>query len=71
MNISINIENNYHSCQAWWYTLGISAIRWLRQEDQKFKASLGYKAKPSSQEKKNYHPSWIQIVFTRKLLLGK
>jgi hypothetical protein len=32
-------------CQVWGYTLVISALGRLRQEDVKFKASLGYRAK--------------------------
>jgi hypothetical protein len=29
-------------CQVWWCTLVIPALGKLRQEDQRFKASLGY-----------------------------
>jgi hypothetical protein len=37
-NIIINKK-----CQVWWYTPIIPALRRLRQEDHKFKASLDYK----------------------------
>jgi hypothetical protein len=36
---------------VWWYILIISALRGLRQEDHKFKASLGYIVKPFSKHK--------------------
>jgi hypothetical protein len=32
--------------QAWWCTSGIPELRKLRQEDQEFKASLDYTARP-------------------------
>jgi hypothetical protein len=36
----------------WWYTYAIPALRRLRQEDLKFKASLGYTARPHLKRKK-------------------
>jgi hypothetical protein len=30
---------------AWWYTLVIPALRRLRQDDEEFEASLGYRVR--------------------------
>jgi hypothetical protein len=37
---------------AWWCAPQIPALRWLRQEDKKFKTSLGYIAEILSKKKK-------------------
>jgi hypothetical protein len=36
------IENIFLLQKGWWYTLVISALRKVRQEDHELKASLGY-----------------------------
>jgi hypothetical protein len=38
--------------QVWWHTPEFPALRRLRQEDSKFKASLGYTAKPCLKNQK-------------------
>jgi hypothetical protein len=45
------ITNSIHSW-AWWYIPVIPAPRRLRQEDCKFKVSLGYIVRPSLKKKK-------------------
>jgi hypothetical protein len=41
---------------AWWHTPIIPALRRLLEEDLKFKASLGYVARPCLKKKKNLFP---------------
>jgi hypothetical protein len=38
---------------VWWYTPVIPALRKLRQEDHKFKVSLGYIERPCLEKKRD------------------
>jgi hypothetical protein len=45
-------QNKNLSCQTWWYTPVILALRRLRQEDCKFGANLGCIERPASKKQK-------------------
>jgi hypothetical protein len=44
--IQYNLISKLGCCQEWWFMPVILALKSLRQEDCKFKASLGYIARP-------------------------